>query len=190
MKNWKNPFIKLNRMNSVLGQMFVCGLYSFVGMSLAALTCLMIDYHPYKQMIFGFLGGIIIICFFIAMFLVLCNILFLLVLHYLKIFPYAMCFPIGVIFESAFYYWLFFYIDYITKSMYSFSFLLPFVVFLTIIILFRIILNKYYNSFHNKIMHSIQNDNILDSFIFGKKTDVLLSFLLPCIMLILLKINI
>lgn len=190
MKNWKNPFIKINRVNSVLGQMFVCGFYSFVGMNMASMICLLINYHPDKQMIFGFFGGIIIICFFIAMFLVPCNILFLLLLHYLKIFPYFMCFPIGVIFESALYYWLFSYIDYTTKSMYSFSFLLPFVVLLTIIILFRIIINKYYNSLHNKIMYSMQNNNVLNSFIFGKKTDVFMSFLLPSIMLLILKINI
>lgn len=190
MKNWKNLFIKFNSEHSVLGQMFVCGFYSFVGMSLAALTCLMIDYHPDKQMIFGFLGGIIFICLFIAVFLVPCNILFLLLLHYLKIFPYFMCFPVGVIIESAFYYWLYYYLDYITKSMNSVSFFLPFVGLLTITMLFRIILNKHYNSFHYKIMHSMQNGNVMNSFIFGKKTDVFMSFLLPSIMLLLLKINI
>jgi len=172
----------------VVLQLFVTGLYSFCGMGFIALLQALLSYYPNKQIIFGFFGGLLINYIIIGFCFNPINLLLLLLLHYLKIFPFFIYHKLCVIIESMFFYFLLCLYDKLSIFNVITGILLTCLSIIIILNITKFLLSKRFCMFQHKYISIYAKTEIKYKYFFGKKFDVLFSLILPGIPILIMSI--
>ncbi len=169
-------------------QLFVTGSYSFCGMGFVALLQALLSYYPNKQIIFGFFGGILINYIIIGFCINPINLFLLLLLHYLKSFPFFIYQKLGIIIESMFFYFLLCLYDNITIFNVLTGILLTCLSIIILLNITKFLLKKRFCMFQHKYNSIYEKTEIRYKYFFGKRFDVLFSLIFPGIPILIMSI--
>ncbi len=169
-------------------QLFVTGSYSFCGMGFVALLQALLSYYPNKQIIFGFFGGLLINYIIIGFCINPINLFLLLLLHYLKSFPFFIYQKLGVIIESMFFYFLLCFFDKIFICNVLMGIVLTCLSIIILLNIAKFLFSKRFRVFQHEYNSICAKTEIRYKYFFGKRFDVLFSLIFTGIPILLMSI--